>query len=362
LTRSRSGLRRRALESFDRILIFNTAFPGDLVLTTPLLRAVYESFPGAYIGVCTTSAGARLLSGSSYLDRLLLFEKHARDRGPAGVLRAALSLRTEKFDLVLCPHRSFRSAMLLALAGIPERVGFDSSQGRWLYTRLAHRDSGSHETRRNLELLAPLGINPEGLSTHPFLPVTGEEANHVFGMLGVGLPKGPGPLVLVAPGSVWGTKRWLPERFAELIDGLYESRAARVLLAGGPADRGAADEVLARVKAPCYDLVGRTDLRLLAALVRKADLVVCGDSAPMHIAWAFDKPTVAIFGATTPALGFAPLSERCLVVEVSALECRPCSAHGPQTCPLGHFHCMRQITARMVLEACEKALALGPAR
>ncbi len=332
------------------------------MLTTPLVRALYECYPGAYIGFCTTPAGARLLAGSAYLDRLLIYDKHGRDRGPAGLLRAALRLRYEKFDLALCPHRSFRSAMLLSLSGIPERVGFDVSAGRWLFTRLTRRDSASHETLRNLDLLVPLGINPAGFSTQPFLPVSGEEANHVFGMIGVGLPKGPGPLVLVAPGSVWGTKRWLAERFGELINRLHDEHAARVILAGASQDREQAELVLKHVTAPCLDLVGRTDLRYLAALVRKADMVVSGDSAPMHIAWAFDKPTVAIFGATTPELGFAPLSSRCIVVQVPGLECRPCSAHGPQSCPLGHFRCMKEITVQMVLEACAEALKMAAAR
>jgi heptosyltransferase II len=344
---------------FDRILIFNSAFPGDIVLTTPLVRAVYESFPGAYLGFCTTPAGAHLLSGLSYLDRLIVYDKNGRDKGLTGLIRAALGLRREKFDLALCAHRSVRSAVLLGLAGIPFRVGFAQSQAPWLFTRTVNRDPAQHETCRNLQLLQPLGLDPARLSVRPCLPVTDEEAARVFDRLGAAEPDGRGPLVAVAPGSVWGTKRWLAARFAGLVDLLASTLSARVILVGGPLDRPAADEVLAASRTPLLDLVGKTDLRALAALIRRSDLVVTGDSAPMHVAWAFDIPTVAIFGATTPELGFAPLSERCRVVEVKGLVCRPCSAHGPQRCPLGHFRCMHGITVDMVLSACEEVLRVG---
>ncbi len=343
---------------YNRILIFNSAFPGDIVLTTPLIRAVYERFPGAYLAVCTTPAGARLLAGLSYLDQLIVYDKHGGQRGPFGMLQTALRIRREQFDLVISAHRSARSALLLKMAGIPVRVGFEQSAWSSLYSVRVPRKREFHETVRNLSLLTPFGVNPAKVSTRPVLPVTGEEASHVFGQLGAGLPRGSGPLVVVSPGSVWGTKRWIAERFSQLINLLVQRYQARVILVGSPLDREQADCVLAACKSRILDLVGLTDLRELSALVRKADLLVTGDSAPMHIAWAFDVPTVAIFGSTTPELGFAPLSDFCRVVEVKGLECRPCSDHGPQRCPLGHFNCMQGVTVDMVLASCREMLEL----
>jgi heptosyltransferase-2 len=345
-------------EFYNRILIFNSAFPGDIVLTTPLIRAVYERFPGAYLAFCTTPAGVRLLAGLSYLDRLIVYDKHGSQRGLFGMLQTALRIRREQFDLVISAHRSARSALLLKMAGIGVRVGFQQSAWPWLYSVRVPRKREFHETERNLSLLAPFGVDMSKVSNRPVLPVTGEEANHVFGQLGVGLPRGSGPLVVVSPGSVWGTKRWIAERFAQLIDLLVEMYRARVIIVGSPLDREQADRLIAACKSRLLDLVGLTELRELCALVRKADLLVTGDSAPMHIAWAFDIPTVAIFGSTTPDLGFASLSGFCRVVEVKGLECRPCSDHGPKRCPLGHFHCMQGVTVDMVQAACKEMLEL----
>jgi heptosyltransferase-2 len=344
-------------ESYDRILIFNSAFPGDIILTTPLIRAVSDRFPEASLAFCTTPAGARLLAGLSYLDQLVIYDKHGRDRGFFGVLKTARRIQKEGFDLVFSAHRSLRTAILLRLAGIPIRAGFYESAGSSLYNVKVHRLTDLHETERNLSLLQPFGASLDRLSKKPVLPVTGEESNQVFGRLGALLPQGQGPFVVIAPGSVWATKMWLAERFAEIIDLLAREYSARVLMVGSPLDRPQADRVIAACKSPVLDLVGKTELRELCALVRRADLVITGDSAPMHIAWAFDIPTVAIFGATTPELGFAPCSPSCRVVEVQGLECRPCSAHGPNTCRLGHFRCMRDITVEMVRNACLEMLA-----
>ncbi|HLA40389.1 MAG TPA: glycosyltransferase family 9 protein, partial [Candidatus Glassbacteria bacterium] len=270
-----------------------------------------------------------------------------------------LRIKSDSYELVLAAHRSARTALLLKLAGIPERVGFRQSALPSLYNLQVDRPQNRHETLRNLALLEPFGVDPGQAALRPVLPVTGEEANHVFGLLGVGLPRGSGPLVLIAPGSVWGTKRWLGERYGQLVDELAASHDARVIMIGSIHDRPQADKVLVNAKSTILDLTGMTDLRELCALVRKADLVVTGDSAPMHLAWAFDVPTVAIFGATVPELGFAPLTERCRVVEMKGLECRPCSDHGPATCPLGHFLCMNEVTVEMVLSACAEMLNCG---
>ncbi len=341
---------------FDKILIFNTAFPGDIILTTPLIRAVYNRFPGAYLAFCTTPSGVRLLAGLSYLDRLIVYDKHNADRGISGMLRTALRIRDERFDMAVSVHRSARSALLLRMAGMPVRVGFGTSAMASLYTHRVDRPRQIHETLRNIGLMAPFGVDPASSPSRPLLPVTGEEANHVFGVLGIDLPRGDGPVVTVAPGSVWGTKRWLAERYGQLIDELVGQLGARVIMVGGTTDRQQAQKVLDSCKSPVLDMVGLTDLRELCALIRKSSLVVTGDSAPMHVAWAFDTPTVAVFGATVPALGFAPISERCRIVELRGLECRPCSDHGPQQCPRGHFQCMKGVSVEMVFDACRQML------
>jgi len=137
--------------------------------------------------------------------------------------------------------------------------------------------------------------------------------------------------------------------------------AARVaiVVVGGPEDVGLADEVLKAVEGGggrwrAVNACGRLTLRQSAEVIRRAAVLVTNDSAPLHFAQAVGTPTVAIFGSTVPAFGFGPRGPRDRVVQRDGLSCRPCSAHGPPSCPLGHHLCMKSLSVEDVLLAIEE--------
>ena len=156
----------------------------------------------------------------------------------------------------------------------------------------------------------------------------------------------PDRFTAILPGARWKTKLWPPERLAELIDRLHAEGQPPCVLLGAPADRPIADRIMAACTAPPIDLVGRTTLRELVAVLSLADRVICHDSGPMHIAAALDKPLVAIFGPTDPALT-GPYSAAAKVVSLP-LECAPCRR---RECPLGHHACMRDLSVDAVFES-----------
>jgi heptosyltransferase-2 len=158
-------------------------------------------------------------------------------------------------------------------------------------------------------------------------------------------------LIVLAPGSVWATKRWPSyDTLATLLQSVH--RNARVVVIGSAADKSLAEDINAALRAAgghgAIDATGRLSLLASAALMRRALVVVTNDSAPLHLASAMNTPTVAIFGPTVPAFGFGPLADRRLVVQHETLPCRPCDAHGPRECPLGHWRCMRQVEPERV--------------
>jgi heptosyltransferase-2 len=159
------------------------------------------------------------------------------------------------------------------------------------------------------------------------------------------------PFVALAPGSVWPTKRW-PQyaALAELID-------ARVAIVGGNADVSHASEILRAVGARAMDCTGRLSLLASAELIRRASVLVTNDSSPLHLASAMRTPTVALFGPTVPEFGFGPLAPDARVIGRTDLACRPCDRHGPRSCPLGHWRCMREITPRQVADAVQELSA-----
>ena len=329
-------------------LVIQTAFLGDVVLTTPLLEALARRH--GPVDVVTTPAAAPLLETHPAVRRVVRFDKHRADRGIGALLRLARRLRAEHYQIAYLPHRSLRSALLARLAGIPRRVGFRNGWP-FLYTGVRSRPAAGHEIDR----LLALADEPGPHQVAPSLGITASDvaaAERVLSEVG-----GTGPYVALAPGSIWATKRWpgYPALGARLAE-----RAA-VIAIGGPDDAGLGEEVVAAVRGAgghAVNACGRLALREAAALVGRAAVLVTNDSAPLHFAAAVGTPVVAVFGPTAPAQGFGPRGPRDVVVQHRAMPCRPCSSHGPQVCPLGHHRCMTEIGVETVLHALEETGAL----
>jgi heptosyltransferase-2 len=134
------------------------------------------------------------------------------------------------------------------------------------------------------------------------------------------------------------------------------------VVVGGPGDEALADAVVAAASGRAFTAAGGLSLRASAALIARASVLVTNDSAPLHLATAVGTPVVALFGPTVPTFGFGPRGARDRVVEHAALPCRPCSAHGPATCPLGHHRCMRELSVESVVAAVAAASRVEGAR
>lgn len=337
-------------EGVGTAVVLQTAFLGDVVLTTPLLTALAQRH--GPLDVVTTPAAAPLLETHAAVRRVIPYAKRGADRGIAGFLRLARVLRAERYAFAYLPHRSLRSAALALAARIPRRIGF-ADGWRLLYTGWRTRPRSGHEIDR---LLALADVLPHH-QTPPTLGLTAADVAAAEAALrsgGIG-----GPFAALAPGSIWGSKRW--PHFAALAERL----AARVgvVVVGGPEDARLGEDVMTAVRqaggpAGGVNLCGRLSLRESAAVIRKAAVLVTNDSAPLHFAQAVRTPTVAIFGPTLPTFGFGPRGPRDEAVGVEGLRCRPCSAHGPARCPLGHHLCMQSLRVDDVLHAIEETGAL----
>src|SRR5438309_1223991 len=259
------------------LLVAQTSFLGDVVLTTPLLAELRTSLRPGRLAVLVRPEAAPLLAGHPAVDDVLIDDKRGRDRGLRGLARVARRLRRERFDLAVSPHRSLRTALLLAAARIPRRVGFRESRGAFLYHVRVPRVRRQHDVERNLALVTPFGAVPAHPALH--LPVTVAGAERAAALV----PPGAGPLVGVAPGSVWATKRWTPEGFAAVVAAL-SAEGARCVLLGGPDDVGLAEDIRDRTGGRATVLAGRTDLATRVPLVHRLALLVANDSAPMHVA------------------------------------------------------------------------------
>ncbi|MGE0440825.1 MAG: glycosyltransferase family 9 protein [Gemmatimonadales bacterium] len=317
-------------------LVIQTAFLGDVVLTTGLLD-VLASRHGP-VDVLVTPAAEALLETHPAVRTVIGYDKKGRDRGWAGWKRTADRLRATGYERAYLPHQSVRSAALARWARIPERVGFAGAPGAFWYTRKLPRPKEGHEAER----LLALAEGPPDAEARIHLELTEDDRAAAYAWLAT---KGVGDgFVAMAPGSIWGTKRWGGYGdLARLLPG-------RIVLIGGPADHAAAQAVVDAAPDRVVDATGDLPLRVSAAVLERARVLITNDSAPLHLASATQTPTVAVFGPTIPAFGFGPRAAQAAIVE-RALPCRPCSSHGPARCPLGHHRCMREIPAAAVRDA-----------
>jgi len=331
-------------------LVVQTSFLGDVILTTPLIADLAGR--GA-VDVVTTPAAAGVLANNPAIRSVIVYDKRGRDAGIGGMLRLAGMLRRTGYDAAYLAQGSWRSAALALAARVPRRVGFSTSAGKPLYTSRIPRVAGRHHAEHLWRLGAGAdAVAPASATLRPRLYPGESEQLAVTGLLR-DVPRDGAALVALAPGSIWGTKRWphfpaLAARLAPLHRLVVLGSEADASLAVAIAEAAGAERVI--------DATGRLSLLGSAALLARCAALVTNDSAPLHLATAMNTPTVAIFGPTVPAFGFGPLADRRAVVELSDLSCRPCSSHGPEQCPLGHWKCMQELDTTRVLNAVHEVL------
>lgn len=319
---------------------------GDAVMATPALGAVRATFPEAHITIVANPMVAELFTFHPDCDQVIRFEKNSRHAGIGGFWRFCRFLRNERFDLAILFQNAIEAAVMALLAGIPRRAGY-RTDGRGLL--LTHgvpaidKKHGLHHVDYYLQMLGRLDIS--GGDGRLRLAVTREEEQGAIDRLGAG------PWIAVNPGASYGAaKRWIPERFAAVADGLSDEFGVRVVLTGGPGEVEIGRDIEQAMQHEPLNLIGRTSVRELMAVLAQCALIVTNDSGPMHIAAAFDVPIVAVFGPTDHTTT-SPAGDYCRIVS-SFADCAPCML---RECPTDH-RCMTGVTAAAVLTAARELL------
>lgn len=324
-----------------RILIIRFSSIGDIVLTTPVIRALHQQL-GAEVHFLTKQSYRSILAHNPYLHQLHTIEHHVKEVLP--------TLRRLGFSAIIDLHHNLRSFQVKAhLAGVPHYSFAKLNYEKWLLTRLhIQRLPKVHIVDRYLDAAAPLGVKNDGKGLDYFLnPEDPLVSQWQFSS----------PYLALVIGAAHATKR-LPEN--KLFE-LCEKLAYPTVLLGGPAE-AAIGEQIAQLGPNLYNGCGKLSLNQSATIVKQARLVITHDTGLMHIAAAFRRPILSIWGNTVPEFGMtpyygwsepSPTSER---FEVANLACRPCSKIGYATCPKGHFRCMQNQPLDRILAAAEQLM------
>jgi heptosyltransferase-1 len=342
-----------------RILIIKPSSLGDIVHGLPVLAALRKACPQAHIAWLAGTSFAALLAVHPLIDEVISFDRQRYGRmlqSPqilADFVRFVAALRHQHFDLVIDLQGLVRSGFLAWASGAAERVGFADARelAPLFYTRRVRCPASAvHAVDRNMQIAAALGVRP-GVPEFP-LYAPPHEVEAARELLAAVAGREPHEFVAVLPGARWPSKLWPAAHFADLVERLATEGYPPCVLLGAPSDAGIARHILARCKAEAVNLVGRTSLPQLVALLDLSRFVICLDSGPMHIAAALNKPLVALFGPTDPRRT-GPYSPHARVVSMP-LPCAPCYR---VTCPLGHHACLETLAAERVLLQVRELLA-----
>lgn len=332
------------------IAIVQTAFLGDTALSMIFADQVRRAFPEARVLFVCRPDGESLARANPAISQVLVFDKRGRDRGLGGIFRMAIRLRQQGAEIAFCLQRSIRTALVAFASRASVRVGFDTAAGASLLTHRATYRRDQHEIERNAALIEALGIEPPAFDVPLELRLDARQQEQ---LAAAHQSCNGRPIVAIAPGAVWETKRWLRERFADVAERFRRDGAAVVFI-GGPADAALCEQLAATTDA--ISLAGTLDPAATVAFLRTCSVLIANDSAPTHLATLAACPTVTIFGSTVPEFGFAPRAPGSAVAEPPALPCRPCTDHGRRRCPRGTLECMHSITAEDVFERARIAI------
>lgn len=322
----------------EKILIIRFSSIGDIVLTTPVVRALKKQWPEAQIHYLVKKQYAMVLAGNPYIDKLHLYDHNFRELMP--------QLKTEGFTRIIDLHRNYRSSFVKQHFRVPSYSFPKINIRKWLAVKLKWNVLPDvHIVDRYFRAVQSLGIVNDHLGLDYFIPAEDQMKSDM-------LPEShKNGFIAVVTGARHHTKIFPAEKVSEVLQKLGKP----AILLGGAEDKKRSELIAATNPGLILNYCGAINLNQSASLVRESTAVLTNDTGLMHIAAAFCKPIVSVWGNTVPEFGmypYYPAEKRAesMIAEVKPLSCRPCSKIGHHECPEKHFRCMNNIDTEPIAE------------
>ncbi|HEY0434906.1 MAG TPA: glycosyltransferase family 9 protein [Chitinophagaceae bacterium] len=328
-----------------KFLIIRFSSIGDIVLTTPVIRCLKKQ-TGGEVHFVTKEAFRPILAANPYIDKIHVLS-HSFDL-------LLHELKLEDYDAVIDLHHNLRTLKIRQALGKPWYAFNKLNIRKYIYVNLKWNVMPDvHIVDRYLETAGSFGVQNDGAGLDYFIPpnqlIKDKDipASHLLGYIGIVI------------GAAHRTKRYPVHKLKELCDGI----AHPIILLGGPEDRAAGDEIASGDPVKVYNSCGKFSINESADLVKRAKVIVSNDTGLMHIAAAFRKPIISLWGNTVPSFGMYPYygsrhidTGNQAILQVNKLSCRPCSKIGYDRCPRGHFKCMENIEVSAIIAAIQQRL------
>ncbi len=333
------------------ILVIQTSFIGDAVLTLPMLQYLKEKYKNSNIDVLTIPADETIFLSSPVVNNVIVYDKRGKDKGINSLLKLGRKLKVSNYNNLFSPHRSFRSAVLTLLSGVKESFGFDNASLKYAYKNIVKYNINNHEVLRNLQL-AGFSVNNTNWKIFPQINIGRSAEKKIDEFL---LNKKINNYICIAPGSVWETKVYPLEYYKKIIEFCLAKNYA-VVLSGSKADMEKCTELEKSFDKNVISSAGLFSIIETIELVRRSKLLICNDSAPTHFAMAVNASVITLYCSTVAEFGFYPYNDKSVILSYNDLKCKPCGIHGYKKCPIDTFNCAVKLKPEVIFNEIEKVI------
>jgi heptosyltransferase II len=336
----------------NKILIIQTAFLGDAILTLPMIQKLKELDSSSVIDVICVPASKEIFELSPLINNIIVFDKKGKDKSLLSFFNFTREIRAKKYDKIYSAHRSFRTSLLILRSGVRETYGFSNSSLPHVYKYLIEYKPGHHEVQRNLDLIG-YDYSVNGWKILPEIRIDVLRDKTVIGFLERN--KISSNFAVIALGSIWNTKKYPLEYYEEIIKYLF-SRGFKVVLIGGNEEVEIGKLLELKYSESLISAAGKLSITESIILLKHSQILICNDSAPTHLGMCADIPVLTLYCSTIPDFGFYPYNNTSRWLSFSDLDCKPCGIHGFYKCPLKHFKCGYGLSSGSVISTIKEIL------
>lgn len=336
----------------EKILVIQTAFIGDAVLTLPMIQKLKEGNSKSQIDVLCIPSTEEIFSSCPFVDHVLILDKRGKHKSISGLMKFGKKLKEHKYDKIYSPHRSLRTAFFILLSEVRETFGFSNSSLKYAYKKLVEYHLDKHEVQRNLDLIG-CTYDDESWKIKPIVKISEQVSAKVNDYLnGNNIKEG---FVAISPGSVWATKRYPEKYFVTIIKSLIEEKK-QVVLIGGENDTEITSAIKNNFTEMVYDSAAVFSLIESIELSRRSSLLITNDSAPTHLGMCADIKVLTLYCSTVSGFGFYPYNKLSRYLSEDDLYCKPCGIHGYNQCPIKTFDCGVKLTPETVIKTIKEMI------
>lgn len=326
----------------ENILIIQTAFLGDCILTLPIIDALKLKYPDSRIDILTTPQAADIFRLSVGVNTVYELDKRNKHRSLLSVSTFALKLKKNNYTHLYAPHRSFRTAIISFLINTKYSFGYDKNSLSFIYKKRIKYRKNIHEVQRLLDLIG-FPYNDDSWRIIPKLNFSKFNLKEIEGKFS------DRKYIIVAPGSVWNTKKYPAEYYIKIIQDLL-NKNYEVLLVGSKEEKDLCNYIEEEINnSNVFNLSGIYNIVETMFLLRYSRFIICNDSASAHMGVVVDRPVIMIYCSTVPDFGFYPYNKSSTYFSYDKLSCKPCGIHGYDKCPLEHFNCAKLLEPETII-------------